>query len=133
MMRRASKLPHRPQGTWVTLASMVLASVLGSVHAFSVFLEPMENYFQTSRSQVSLTYSFALLSLTVGVLLGHRFYGLLRPASFSIAVCGLTLVGTLIAASATHICMVWLRGYWVCLLGNYLDIPCCYCNSFWCS
>ena len=110
MMHKASKLPHRPQGTWVTLASMVLASVLGSVHAFSVFLEPMENYFQTSRSQVSLTYSFALLSLTVGVLLGHRFYSLLRPASFSIAVCGLALIGTLIAASATHIIIVWL-GY----------------------
>ncbi|MGY8834241.1 MAG: MFS transporter [Pseudomonadales bacterium] len=94
----------------MTLASMVLASVLGSVHAFSVFLEPMENYFQTSRSQVSLTYSFALLSLTVGVLLGHRFYSLLRPASFSIAVCGLALIGTLIAASATHIIIVWL-GY----------------------
>ena len=110
MMHKASELPHRPQGTWVTLASMVLASVLGSVHAFSVFLEPMENYFQTSRSQVSLTYSFALLSLTVGVLLGHRFYSLLRPASFSIAVCGLALIGTLIAASATHIIIVWL-GY----------------------
>ena len=109
-MHKASKLPHRPQGMWVTLASMVLATVLGSVHAFSVFLEPMENYFQTSRSQVSLTYSFTLLSLTVGVLLGHRFYGLLRPASLSIAVCGLALIGTLIAASATHIIMVWL-GY----------------------
>ena len=110
MMHKASKLPHQPQGMWVTLASMVLATVLGSVHAFSVFLEPMENYFQTSRSQVSLTYSFTLLSLTVGVLLGHRFYGLLRPASLSIAVCGLALIGTLIAASATHIIMVWL-GY----------------------
>ena len=110
MMHKASELPNRPQGMWVTLASMVLASVLGSVHAFAVFLEPMENYFQTSRSQVSLTYSFALLSLTVGVLLGHRFYSLLRPASFSIAVCGLALIGTLIAASATHIIMVWL-GY----------------------
>jgi OFA family oxalate/formate antiporter-like MFS transporter len=110
MMRKASKLPNRRQGTRVTLASMLLASVLGSVHAFSVFLEPMENYFATSRSQVSLTYSFTLLSLTVGVLFGHRFYGLLRPASFSIAVCGLALIGTLIAASATHIIMVWL-GY----------------------
>jgi hypothetical protein len=103
MMHKASELPNRPKGMWVTLASMVLASVLGSVHAFSVFLEPMENYFQTSRSQVSLTYSFTLLSLTLGVLLGHRFYGLLRPVSFSIAVCGLSLIGTLIAASATHI------------------------------
>ena len=106
MMRKASQLPNRPHGTWVTLASMLLASVLGSVHAFSVFLEPMENYCQTSRSQVSLTYSFTPLSLTVGVLLGHRFYGLLRPAGFSIAVCGLALSGTLIAVSATQITMV---------------------------
>ena len=108
MMHKASQLPNQPQGTRVTLASMLLASVLGSVHAFSVFLEPMETYFQTSRSQVSLTYSLTLLSLTVGVLLGYRFYGLLRPAGFSIAVCGLALSGKLIDASATHITMVWL-------------------------
>ena len=107
-MRKASKLPHRCQGTRVTLASMLLASVLGSVHAFSVVLEPMENYFQTSQFQVSLTYSFTLLSLTVGVFLGCFLWGLLRPANFSIAVFGLALIGTLIAASATHIIMVWL-------------------------
>lgn len=94
----------------MTLASMLLAAVLGSVHAFSVFLEPMETYFQVSRSQVSLTYSFTLLALTVGVLFGHRLYGVLRPAGFAIAVCGLALIGTLIAASATHIEMVWF-GY----------------------
>jgi len=87
---------------------MLLASVLGSVHTFSVVLEPMENYFQTSQFQVSLTYSFTLLSLTVGVFLGCFLWGLLRPANFSIAVFGLALIGTLIAASATHIIMVWL-------------------------
>ena len=39
-------------------------------------------------------------------LLGHRFYGLLRPAGFLIAVCGLALIGMLIAASAIHIIIV---------------------------
>lgn len=98
------------QGIWVVLASMLLVLVLGSVHAFSVFLEPMEKHFQVSRSQVSLTYSFTLLALTVGVLFGHRLYGLLRPTNFAIAVCALALIGTLIAASANHIATVWF-GY----------------------
>ncbi|WP_424945653.1 MFS transporter [Candidatus Spongiihabitans sp.] len=106
MMQQKSK--H--QGTWVVLASMLLVLVLGSVHAFSVFLEPMERHFQVSRSQVSLTYSFTLLTLTVGVLFGHRLYGLLRPAGFAIAVCTLALIGALIAASANHIATVWF-GY----------------------
>ena len=34
----------------------------------------------------------------------------MHPVGFSIAVCGLALIGTLIAASATHIIVVWL-GY----------------------
>lgn len=101
----------RPQnGTLVLLASMLLMVVLGSVHAFSVFLEPLEARFNASRSSVSLTYSFALVTLTTVVLFGHKLYGLLKPTMFMSAVCLLAAFGTLIAASANHLVTVWL-GY----------------------
>ena len=102
---------YQPQnGKLILFASMLLMVVLGSVHAFSVFLEPLETRFNASRSSVSLTYSFALMTLTTVVLFGHRLYGLLKPAYFMSVVCGLAAIGTLIAASATQLYMVWI-GY----------------------
>ena len=84
--------------------------VLGSVHAFSVFLEPLETRFQSSRSSISLTYSFALMTLTAIVLFGHRLYGLLKPTVFIGGVCILAAIGAFIAASASQLFVVWI-GY----------------------
>ncbi|MGB0847603.1 MAG: MFS transporter [Thiolinea sp.] len=97
-------------GFLILLASMLLMVVLGSVHAFSVFLEPLETQFQASRSAVSLTYSFALMTLTTMVLFGHRLYGLLRPAMFMVLVCLLAAAGAGLAAIADRLSLVWL-GY----------------------
>lgn len=101
---------HPQNGLLILFASMLLMLVLGSVHAFSVFLEPMETRFQASRSAISLTYSFALMTLTTAVLLGHRLYGLLRPAVFMAIVCLLAATGALMAAWAEQLLVVWL-GY----------------------
>ena len=49
------------QGRGVLLATSLVSMVLGSVHAFSVFLELLEVMFGTSRANVSLTYSFSLV------------------------------------------------------------------------
>ena len=103
-------MPPSQNGKVILLASMLLMVVLGSVHAFSVFLEPLENRFQASRSSVSLTYSFALMTLTAIVLFGHRLYGLVKPTVFMSAVCILAAIGTFIAASANQLFMVWI-GY----------------------
>ena len=101
----------KPQnGTLILLASMLLMVVLGSVHAFSVFLEPLETRFSASRSSVSLTYSFALVTLTTIVLFGHKLYGLLKPIWFMSMVCILASLGTFVAASAEHLYTVWI-GY----------------------
>jgi hypothetical protein len=52
-------------------ASMLVTFVLGSVHAFSVFIVPLETRLQLPRSEISLIYSFALVALTLAVLLGY--------------------------------------------------------------
>ena len=62
------------------LASMLVTLVLGSVHAFSVFIAPLERLLLLPRSEVSLIYSLALVALTLAVLLGYRVYHLLAPA-----------------------------------------------------
>ena len=104
-------MKHPPQnGKLILFASMLLMVVLGSVHAFSVFLEPLETRFEASRSSVSLTYSLALITLTAIVLFGHRLYGLLKPRWFMSVVCLLAATGTFIAASANQLFFVWI-GY----------------------
>lgn len=99
-------------GVLVLLACMALTLVLGSVHAFSVFLEPLENDFGALRSDVSLIYSSALVCLTVCVLFGHRVYSYLSPALFVTIVCLLAAVGCVIAGQATDLSMI-LLGYGV--------------------
>ena len=97
-------------GNRVLLAALLLCFVLGSVHAFSVFIEPMEQAFSASRSSVSLTYSFALVALTFAVLTGHRTFTLLRPARFVALVCLLGAIGALVASWASSLAMIWF-GY----------------------
>ena len=98
------------RGNKVLVSASLLCLVLGSVHAFSVFLEPMEQRFNVSRSMVSLTYSFALVALTLSVLTGHRTFALLPPARFIILVCTMGAGGAVIAAFASSLASVWL-GY----------------------
>ncbi len=97
-------------GRRVLAAGMILMLALGSVHAFSVFLEPLESEFSVERSTASLTYSLALVFLTISVLFGYRIYGLFKPAVLMIFVCLLAALGCLIAAFATGMPLVWL-GY----------------------
>jgi len=67
------------QGRRVLLATSLVSMVLGSVHAFSVFLEPLEVIFGTSRATLSLTYSFSLVFVTITVLFGPKFITVCKP------------------------------------------------------
>ena len=82
-----------PRGLVVLLAASLLSCVLGSVHAFSVFLVPLEAQFDAARSSVSLIYSFALITLTLAVLAGHRVFAGRRAAPFVLIVSVLAALG----------------------------------------
>ncbi|MEM9240714.1 MAG: hypothetical protein AAGB07_12130 [Pseudomonadota bacterium] len=60
------------KGPLTTLAVSLILTALGSIHAFSVFVVPLEEKFGVGRSDVSLTFSLSLVSLTLAVLIGHR-------------------------------------------------------------
>ena len=98
------------RGRTVLIACSVLTLVLGSVHAFSVFLEPFEARFEASRASVSLTYSFALVALTFSVLVGHRIYGRIAAAVLVAAICLTAAAGAAVTAFAPSLFVAWL-GY----------------------
>jgi len=82
------------------LAAIALSTVLGSIHAFSVFVPEWESAFSASRADISLVYSVALVSLTIAVLLGFRVFAVLSPpAVFLISGVG-AAIGLAMSASA---------------------------------
>ena len=91
-------------------AASTLTFVLGSIHAFSVFVEPWENHLGASRADVSLTYSSALIALTASVLLGHRVFPVMRPPALAFAICFCAATGAVIAGNASTLPMLWF-GY----------------------
>jgi OFA family oxalate/formate antiporter-like MFS transporter len=82
------------------LASMLVTFVLGSVHAFSVFIVSFEALLGLPRSEISLIYSFALVAITLAVLLGYRFYNLLATWWLIFITCLIAAAGLLLAASS---------------------------------
>ncbi len=97
-------------GRIVLTAGCLLCGVLGSVHAFSVLVEPLEAGFGASRAEVSFTYSLALVMITAMVTLGGRIY---HRAAGWVLVALLTILGVagvLVAGTAGHLAQVWI-GY----------------------
>ena len=105
-----TETPPRKDDRSVLLAAALLAMVLGSVHAFSVFLDPLEQQLGASRASVSLTYSFALLCLTAAVLWGHSLYAKTTAARFVLGTSILAALGAIIAAGGGNLTTIWI-GY----------------------
>ena len=86
----------------ILLASMLVTLVLGSVHAFSVFILPLETRLLLPRSDISLIYSFTLVSITISVLFGYRVYARL-PAWLLVALACFTAgLGVFLASRASE-------------------------------
>ncbi|MED5393778.1 MAG: MFS transporter, partial [Actinomycetota bacterium] len=98
------------RGRGPLVGCILLSGALGTVHAWSIFLEPLESRLDAGRGTISAAYSVALVAITVTVLLGHRLFSRL-PAW---AIAGLTATGSaaglLITAAATS-WSVLLLGY----------------------
>ncbi len=98
------------KGPLTTLAVSLILTALGSIHAFSVFVVPLEEKFGVGRSDVSLTFSLSLVSLTLAVLIGHRIYGKLPAPWLIVGASGMAAVGLCLAALANSLPVLWI-GY----------------------
>ena len=90
------------KGFTILLASMLVTFVLGSVHAFSVFIVPLENLLNLPRSDISLIYSLALVAITVSVLFGYLIYARLSAWLLVLLTCLVAALGLVLASSATN-------------------------------
>lgn len=91
---------------------MLVTFVLGSVHAFSVFLVPLEQSLELPRSEISLIYSWALVSITVSVLIGYRVYALASSWAMTATTCAVAALGLYLASEA--------EGWWQLFAGYSL-------------
>ena len=79
-------------------AALLLTASLGSVHAFSVFLAPLEATLGAGRDTVSLAYSIALLCITIMVLAGPRVWRLGPPSAVAAVSFAVAAAGSFLAA-----------------------------------
>lgn len=97
-------------GHKVLLAASMVSMALGSIHAFSVFLIPLETKYGSSRASISLIYSSSLVFLTLAVLLGPLIYSRLKPATIYFLVVVIGALGVIVAGIGGSLALVWL-GY----------------------
>ena len=96
--------------TRVLLGTVLLMLLFGSIHAFSVFIEPIELLLIVNRSQVSLIYSLALVSLTLSVLVSHRFLIVFQFAPLELESVLMAVGGLLLTAVSTSL-LGYILGY----------------------
>lgn len=124
-----------PRGI-ILLAGVNLGAILGVVYSWSLFVLPLEEIHGWTRSQISLTYTFMLVSFCIGQLYGGmllprrgaRFNTLLGAALLSIGFLGASFASSLtmlycsygiIAGFGlgianivpTSVCMSWFPGH----------------------
>jgi len=100
----------RPTPLRTLVAASALCLGLGSLHAFSLLLAPLEAATGASRTAVSFVYSAAIVCLTLAVFLGHRLMVWLAPAPLALAVGVGAAAGLAFTAFGDHIAIVTL-GY----------------------
>ncbi|MEM7256051.1 MAG: MFS transporter [Pseudomonadota bacterium] len=92
-----------------------MSTVLGSVHAFSVFIPAWELSTSGTRASISFAYSLALICLTMAVLVGHHiFRRFSAPVIFTLVGIG-SLAGMWLSANSTQVLSIYLT--YGCLFG----------------
>jgi len=85
------------------VACVLLSASLGSIHAYSLFIDSFETELHASRGSVSAVYSTALVSLTMAVLVGHPLFRRLSGSFVALIVSGGAAGGLLIAARSSFL------------------------------
>lgn len=91
------------------VAAVIVMASLGTLYAWSVFVEPLEAELQTSRSTVSAVFSVAIVAFTVGMLVGPLLYRHLSAVVFILLTGILAGAGLALAAAG--------GGFWIIACG----------------
>ena len=89
-------------------ACCALSAVLGTIHAFSVFIPQWEGLPGADRASVSLIYSAALVCLTIAVLFGYRLYQRFSPFAILLIAGVMAAIGLLLSAYAASLISLYI-------------------------
>lgn len=92
----------RRDGRGAVAASFVLMFMLGSLYAWSVFLDPLERELGASRSAISTVYSLATACFTFAMFLGLAPFRRWPPRRTAVATCILAAAAWALGAAADH-------------------------------
>ena len=92
----------------VLTGCLLLSFVMGSIHAFSMLLDPIESKYDVPRTFSSFTYSISLISITTAVYFGNYIYKIINPTRIILLVVVLSTLGTLMSAYLDSIFFVWI-------------------------
>ena len=92
----------------VLTGCLLLSFVMGSIHAFSMLLDPIESKYDVPRTFSSFTYSISLISITSAVYFGNYIYKKNNPTRIILLVVTLSTLGTLMSAYLDSIYFVWI-------------------------
>jgi OFA family oxalate/formate antiporter-like MFS transporter len=89
------------QSPWRAIAAATaLNAPLGSLYAFSVFLQPLEALLGLSRADLALVFALAAAGFGVGMLLAPAVYGVASTALVVLACAAASTLGIALAATA---------------------------------
>jgi MFS family permease len=95
--------PQAPRPLLAAAAAVPIMASLGTLYAWSVFVEPLEARLGASRAAVSAVFSTAIVAFTVGMLVGPLLHRRLTAPHLVLATGGLAAAGLLMAAAVPSI------------------------------
>jgi len=81
---------------------------IGTLYAWSIFVEPIEIRFARSRSATSLIFSTATIAFTIGMLAGPSLTRRRSPESIALLSCLMAAAGLALSAAAESIWLIFL-------------------------
>lgn len=98
-----------PSGVRPLTGCVLLSGSLGTIHAWSLFVIPLEADLSVGRGAMSTVYSVALASLTVVVLVGHPLFRHLPGAVITTISALGAAGGLLLAAEVSSLAQIFSR------------------------
>lgn len=89
------------RGATALAAATALNLPFGTLYAFSVLLKPMEALLAIGRTQMSVVFALATITLTIGMVLAPSIYKRVSPWNIAFACGACSAAGLFISASST--------------------------------
>ena len=89
------------------IVGFLMSLVMGLVYAWSIFVLPLEKQFGWTRAETQLTFTLAIMTLCVGMILGGRFADRFGPRIVASVGAVLTTIGFFLSSYTSSLSMLY--------------------------